>query len=108
LWPRRAGTGWASDTIGYVTGNSSRNLNDKLGIRPGTRVIIMRAPAGYLELLPGLADEVNLASRLSGRFDVIQYFAVSEEQLGAVMPNLALHLVPGGMLWVSWAKRTVA
>jgi hypothetical protein len=39
-------------------------------------------------------------------FDVIQYFATSEQQLGAVMPNLASHLVPNGMLWVSWVKRT--
>ncbi len=66
----------------------------------------MRAPKGYLELLPELSERANLATRLGGRFDFIQYFATSPEQLGAVMPNLAAHLEPGGMLWVSWAKRT--
>jgi hypothetical protein len=89
-----------------MAGYSSNNLIDKLGVRPGMRVIVMRAPAGYVDLLPELEDRANVVSRLSGRFDFIQYFATSEEQLSAVMPNLAAHLEPGGMLWVSWAKRT--
>jgi hypothetical protein len=85
---------------------SGTSLINKLGVRDGMRVIVMRPPEGYLALLLDLDDRVNLATRLSGRFDFIQYFATSVEQLGAVMPNLALHLVPNGMLWVSWAKRT--
>jgi hypothetical protein len=87
---------------------SNKNLIDKLGVKPGMRVIVMRAPEGYLDLLPGLETRVKVVARLMGRFDFIQYFATSVEQLGAVMPNLAAHLEPGGMLWVSWAKRTSA
>lgn len=85
---------------------SSKSLIDKLGVKPGMRAIVMRPPAGYLELLPELNERANVAKSLGGRFDFIQYFATSTEQLGAVMPNLAAHLEPGGMLWVSWAKRT--
>lgn len=89
-----------------MAGYSNKNLIDKLGIRQGARTIIMRAPQGYLELLPDLEERANVSRRLVGRFDFIQYFATSVEQLGAVMPNLALHLEPNGMLWVTWAKRT--
>jgi hypothetical protein len=89
-----------------MAGYSSKDLIDKLGIREKMRVVVMRAPDGYMELLPDLEDRANVAKRLAGRFDFIQYFATSVEQLGAVMPNLALHLEPNGMLWVSWAKRT--
>jgi hypothetical protein len=89
-----------------MAGYSSKSLTDKLGVKPGFRVIIMHAPKGYLDLMPDLSERVNVASRLAGRFDFIQYFVTSEQQLNAVVPNLALHLVPGGMLWVSWAKRT--
>lgn len=89
-----------------MAGYSPKSLIDKLGVKPGMRVIIMRPPAGYEELLPELAERVKLTRQLTGRFDFIQYFATSPEQLGAVMPNLASHLEPGGMLWVSWAKRT--
>lgn len=96
---------WAAK-IYDMAGYSSKNLTDKLGIKPGMRVIIMRAPRGYLEILPGLSERAEVATRLSGKFDFIQYFALSVEQLGAVLPNLALHLVPNGMIWISWAKRT--
>jgi len=89
-----------------MAGYSGKNLIDKLGVREGMRAIVMRAPKGYLELLPDLEERARVVTRLTGRFDFIQYFATSVEQLGAVMPNLALHLEPNGMLWLSWAKRT--
>ena len=89
-----------------MAGYSNQKLIDKLGIKPGMRAIIMRAPAGYTDLLTDLGERANVAQRLTGRFNFIQYFATSTEQLNAVMPNLASHLEPGGMLWVSWAKRT--
>ena len=89
-----------------MTEYKSKNLLDKLGVKPDARLIVMRPPAGYLDQLEGLSERANIVPRLTGRFDFIQYFAASEEQLGAVMPNLASHLQPGGMLWVSWAKRT--
>jgi hypothetical protein len=89
-----------------MAGYSSKNLIDKLGIKPGTQVLILHAPAGYLGLLPELDVRTKVVTRLDGRLDFIQYFATSVEQLGAVMPNLAAHLVPDGMLWVTWAKRT--
>lgn len=89
-----------------MAGYSSKNLIDKLGVKTGARAIIMRAPKGYTDELDGFEERANVVTRLGGRFDFIQYFATSVEQLGAVMPNLAGHLEPGGMLWVTWAKRT--
>ena len=89
-----------------MAGYSHKILIDKLGVKPGARLIVMRPPAGYLELLEGLDERAKVISRLAGRFDFIQYFATSVEQLGAVMPNLALHLEPNGIVWVTWAKRS--
>ncbi len=89
-----------------MAGNPNQKVIDKLGVKSGARLIVMHAPEGYMELMPELGERANVASRLSGRFDVIQYFATSFEQLGAVVPNLASHLEPSGMLWISWAKRT--
>lgn len=87
--------------------NSNKNLIDKLGVKPGARLIVMRSPAGYMELLSGIEERAKVVTRLgSRRFDFIQYFATSEQQLGAVMPNLASYLEPNGTLWVSWAKRS--
>lgn len=89
-----------------MTGYSGKNLLDKLGLKSGMRAIVMRAPKDYAEVVEAMGERAQMARALSGRFDFIQYFATSEQQLGAVMGNLAAHLVPGGMVWVSWAKRT--
>jgi hypothetical protein len=89
-----------------MAGYSQRPLIDKLGVRLGARAIVLRPPAGYLELMPELPDRAQVVARLAGLFDFMQYFATSAEQLEAVLPNLARHLHSDGMLWVSWAKQT--
>ncbi len=89
-----------------MAGYSQRPLIDKLGVRPQSRVIVLRAPRGYMELMPDLPERAQVSGRLTGLFDFMQYFATSSEQLEAVLPNLARHLHSDGMLWVSWAKQT--
>lgn len=89
-----------------MAGYSNKTIVDKLGVKPGHRVVVLRAPADYVPVLDEIAQRATLLKRLGGRFDVIQYFASSREQLQAVMPNLALNLVPDGMLWMCWAKQT--
>lgn len=89
-----------------MTGYSQRPLIDKLGIKPEARTIILRAPTGYLDLLPELPERVQLATRLVGLFEVMQYFTTSAEQLSAVLPNLMRHLRSDGMLWICWTKQT--
>ncbi len=89
-----------------MAGYSQRPLIEKLGVRAGSRVILLRAPKDYVGLMPELPERVDMVTRLSGVFDFIQYFATSTEQLEAVLPNLKRHLLSDGMLWVSWAKRT--
>jgi hypothetical protein len=89
-----------------MTGYSQRPLIEKLGLQAEARAIILRAPQGYTELMPELTQRAQVATRLMGLFDFIQYFATSTEQLEAVLPNLKRHLQSDGMLWVSWAKRT--
>jgi hypothetical protein len=89
-----------------MTGYSQRPLIDKLGVKPGTNAVILRAPAGYLDLLPELPERARVSVRLAGLFDFIQYFSTSSEQLNAVLPNLARHLRSDGMLWLCWAKQS--
>lgn len=89
-----------------MAGYSQRPLIEKLGVRAEARAIVLRAPAGYLELMPELPERAEVMTRLTGLFDFIQYFATSREQLEAVLPNLKVHLQSDGMLWVSWAKQT--
>jgi hypothetical protein len=89
-----------------MAGYSSKNIIDKLGVKSGMQAVVMRAPEDYAEVLGEIAARAELKRMLGGRLDFIQYFARSEEQLEAVMGNLAAHIVPNGMVWVSWAKRS--
>lgn len=89
-----------------MAGYSGKNLLDKLGVKPGMRVVVMRAPKSYADVLAEMKERAQVASGLLGEFDFIQYFATSEQQLEAVLGNLASHLKPNGMLWVSWPKQT--
>jgi hypothetical protein len=86
-------------------GYSKRALGDKLGIKPGTAVVALGAPAAYPSLLGPLGQGVILRSRLSDSADFIHYFARRHENLQADFPRLSRALTDQGALWISWPKR---
>ena len=89
-----------------MAGYSQTPLPQKLGIKPGFRLILLSAPEGYEKTLAPLPTGVTIAGALSERPDFIQFFAESQEDLGRRFPELKLALKDTGMLWISWPKRT--
>jgi hypothetical protein len=89
-----------------VAGYSSRSLPDKLGIRPGTRIVALGAPASYRELLAPLPQGASIAARLPSAAQFIHRFAHSRSELGADFPRLAAALQDDGTLWISWPKKS--
>lgn len=81
-----------------MTGSVSR----KMGIKEGTRALLVDAPAEAVAAmdLPAL----ELARKLTGKFDYIHLFVKSQEEFNDKFPRLKTHLKPTGMLWVSWPK----
>lgn len=77
-------------------------LLKKLGVRPGTRSILIQAPPEAVQAigLPG----GEAAARLTGAFGYIHLFVTSRADLDARFPRLKRHLQAGGALWVSWPK----
>jgi hypothetical protein len=71
-------------------GYSGTPLPQKLGIRPGSAVLI---------------TSEGMAHRERGPFDVIVFFVVTEGELRRRLRSLASRLEPNGRLWVSWPKR---
>ena len=88
------------------SGYSQTPLLRKLGIKEGQRLIILNAPDDYDLTLGGLPEGVDVAKRLDGILDFIQFFAVSKAELAAEFPRLKRFLAANGMLWVSWPKRS--
>lgn len=88
-----------------MAGYSQRTLPDKLGIKPGTRVIALGAPRTYASLLGRLPQGATLHTRLPDRTQFIHCFVRGQDDLRADFPRLARALMDDGMLWISWPKK---
>ncbi|HEV8177862.1 MAG TPA: DUF3052 domain-containing protein [Gemmatimonadales bacterium] len=86
-------------------GYSARSLAEKLGIKPGTRILALNAPSTYPSLLGKLPDGATVHVRLARTAAFIQYFVRNRDELEAMFPRLAGALVDAGTLWISWPKQ---
>jgi hypothetical protein len=82
---------------------SGTPLPKKLGIREGSRVLVLGAPDGFtLGPLPG---GVELVRTVRTRLDVTVLFVTALVELERRLPKLAAALAPDGRLWVAWPKK---
>lgn len=79
-------------------------LIKKLGIQPGYSVHLLNPPPNYLTLLGALPEGVSMDG--PGPYDFIHAFTRSQVDLLASLPHLKRQLKPGGMLWLSWPKKS--
>jgi CheY-like chemotaxis protein len=88
-----------------LAGYSGTPLPRKLGIKAGTRVALLGAPAGFEEQLVPLPEEVRLRRDARGRPDRILLFVESRADLARRFPAAARALAVGGGLWIAWPKK---
>ena len=90
-----------------TAGYSGTPLFKKLGIKLGTEVAMINAPANFEALLQGLPLDVALARELTSQptWDVIILFAASAKQLHRSFPACQKRLNTAGGLWLAWPKR---
>ena len=79
-------------------------LAKKLKLKPGQRAAIVNAPEGYLKELSPLPDEVEIADKLSGKFDWVQIFVTTKAEADKLAPRAVKALKPESMLWISFPK----
>lgn len=88
-----------------TTGYSSPPLVKKLGIREGSRLLVLNAPDGYIaELDPPPAGVVFETGPGPG-IDIAQIFVTRKEDLAHHLSVLRHELRPDAPLWVSWPKK---
>jgi hypothetical protein len=80
-------------------GYSGTPLPRKLGIGPGSRVLVLDAPTGF-----DLGVEVTTDLE-GGPFDVLLLFCPDAARMAAVLPQAMAATARGGRCWVAWPKR---
>jgi hypothetical protein len=84
---------------------SSTPLTKKLGIRTGSRVLLVSEPKGFGRTLGSLPPEAELRRQARASLDVIVVFATELTELRRRFTPLARALDPSGRLWVAWPKK---
>lgn len=74
----------------------------KLGLRPGVRVALDRAPSGWSLTEPPLGV-LQVGPR--AQVDVVVAFFREAAELPRRLPPLAERIRPSGALWVAWPRR---
>lgn len=88
-----------------IAGYSGTPLPRKLGIKAGSRVVLVRPPDGFADLLQPLPPDVALRTTNRGARDVTLWFTRSRRELERDIPRMARAADPG-RLWIIWPKKT--
>jgi hypothetical protein len=87
-------------------GYSGTPLPKKLGIKPGHKLLLLGAPAGFEDgTLGGLPEAVSVGRTARGPADVIVSFHTERADLARRMPALRAAMRPEAGLWIAWPKR---
>ncbi len=89
-----------------MTGYSGTPLARKLGIKENQRIALINAPGNFREELGTLPAGAVVLTRLQSSLDLILFFAASNAELMKNFARLAARLIPNGMLWVAWPKKS--
>jgi len=82
---------------------SGTPLPRKLGIRDGSRVLLVSPPPGFI--LDPLPPGAEVLRRPGGTLDVVVLFATRRRELERRLTTLSRSLDPNGKLWVAWPKK---
>ena len=86
-------------------GYSGTPLPKKLGFKPGFSVCVVDRLDGYADLLAG-AEGVDFYHEGEGPFDAVHLFLHGPEAIADKASEAIASLREGGMLWISWAKKS--
>jgi hypothetical protein len=89
-----------------MAGYSKTPLAQKLGIKPGARVVVMGAPAGYRKWLAPLPEKVAFTDKASAGSEFVHVFVTERRKLEKELKRLRMLVADAGTLWISWPKKS--
>ena len=79
----------------------------KLRIQSGQRMLVLNAPAGYVESLDELPAASTVSTAVStGSFDFVQVFARDQAELDQLKATAVGSVTYDGLFWVCYPKKT--
>jgi hypothetical protein len=89
-----------------MAGYSGTPLPKKLGIKEGTRLGVVMAPAGFERTLGELPQGAELRDGARGKaFDVLIAFYSERRKLELGLARISERIAPNGALWIAWPKK---
>ena len=88
-----------------LAGYSGTPLPKKLGIKEGSRVVLLGAPPGFDAWLGPLPAGVDLRTKARAKADVVLLFTASRAVLERRLPGLRDVIHPAGAVWAAWPKK---
>jgi hypothetical protein len=85
--------------------STGKSIVQKLGIKPGFRIFVDRAPAAYADVVGKLPDDAIVLSRAKAPLDMVHVFATEAAGLADRLRGYREAIAPEGMIWVSWPKK---
>jgi hypothetical protein len=90
-----------------MAGYSGTPLWKKLGYKTGMSAYVDGGPSNYISLLTLPADVVvTWLPRTKSEMEFVHLFATSASQLKNKLKSYRKRIVPGGVIWVSWPKKS--
>lgn len=90
----------------HPAGYSGTALPEKLGLREGSRVFVVGAPAPYAEIAATLPPGVRLVARPGKSTDLAHLFVTRKADLEKRLAALRTRLRPEVPVWISWPKKS--
>jgi len=88
-----------------VAGYSGTPLARKLGIKAGTLLHPVHAPANYMALLDSLPENVTVVDRVAKGLDLVHLFTKNRSELRELLIRYKRKIKQNGAIWVSWPKK---
>jgi hypothetical protein len=89
-----------------MAGYSGTPLPQKLGLKPGLTVVIIKAPTNYRRLLGTIPVEVTFSHRLKPNSSFVHVFIKKRSELERRLSILREKVADTGTVWVSWPKKS--
>jgi hypothetical protein len=87
-----------------MAGYSGTPLATKLGLKPGT-IVVLNEPKGFRKLLTGLPSGCKFTDKPVKDSPAVIFFSTARKEVATKLEGLMQRLTPDGMIWMAWPKK---